>query len=713
MELDKAKFPLSFVVNDEEDTYSFVLEYDGLRYNRQQMQKLLSAVCMAARHLAVADKIGQVELVSQEEESSLLTLGTGLTLDYDRSQTFVSLFKEQVTQVPDAIAVIDTQSSITYQELNRQSDILAVKLKDLGVTDGSFVSIMLPRTKEFLVAAIAIFKAGGAYVPLDSDIPEDRLHFMLKDSQTAVLLTTREWLSKTESFKDIPILLIEDIDWTTPSVAIDESCPTSLAYMIYTSGSTGEPKGVTVTHEAMMNFIIWLKNTENLKAGEQCAIHTNFVFDGSLFDLYPPLISGATLHILSSTLRMDLHGMYRYFIDHHIVGLLLTTQMGMMMMRNYELPLRFLMVGGEKLTGFQFPPSMKLYNCYGPTEFAVCSTYHQVDRLRTYDNIPIGRPVPNTISVVVDDKGHLLPRGLAGELCLIGRQMAQGYWNRPELTEESFTDCPFIAGEKMYHTRDLVRWNDEGELEYLGRMDTQLKIRGYRIELGEIEKKITEFPGVTSAAVIVHQEKKIPYLIGYFTSKEPIDPEMIQEHLRKLLPEYMTPQFLVHLPAMPMNINGKINRQELIDSHQLSQLLNKGSIAPKTKDEKTLYKLAKQVLKIDKFGVTDDLTLLGLTSLSAIKLADLAEREGLYIKVNDILRNKSIRNMLISEQSIGKWENGYDASKPVIVLIQGFTYYKLMEPIISKLSKHYSVFVFEPLDDHYNVLFNEDISPAI
>ena len=374
-----------------------------------------------------------------KNKSSLLTLGSGKVLDYNRSQTFVSLFKEQVSQHPDAIAVVDAQSSITYQELDRQSDILAVRFKELGVTDGSFVSIMLPRTKEFLVVVIATFKAGGAYVPLDSDIPEERLHFMLKDSQTAVLLTTREWLSKTESFKDIPILLIEDVDWMIPSVAIDDSCPTSLAYMIYTSGSTGEPKGVTVTHEAMMNFIMWLKNTEDLKAGEQCAIHTNFVFDGSLFDLYPPLISGATLHILSSTLRMDLHGMYRYFIDHHIVGLLLTTQMGMMMMRNYELPLRFLMVGGEKLTGFHIPPTMKLYNCYGPTEFAVCSTYHQVDRLRTYDNIPIGKPVPNTVSVVVDSKGHLLPRGIAGELCLIGRQIAKGYWNRPELTEESFT----------------------------------------------------------------------------------------------------------------------------------------------------------------------------------------------------------------------------------------------------------------------------------
>ena len=708
LELDKAKFPLSFVVNDEEDTYSFVLEYDGLRYNRQQMQQLLSAVCMAARHLATVDTVDQVELVSEDEKSSLLMLGSGLALDYNRFQTFVSLFKEQVAQYPDAIAVVDAESSITYQELDRQSDILAVKLKDLGVTDGSFVSIMLPRTKEFLVAVIAIFKAGGAYVPLDNDIPEDRLHFMLKDSQTAVLLTTRDWLSKTESFKDIPVLLIEDIDWTTPSIATDECCPTSLAYMIYTSGSTGEPKGVTVTHEAMMNFIMWLKNTEDLKAGEQCAIHTNFVFDGSLFDLYPPLISGATLHILSSTLRMDLHGMYRYFIDHHIVGLLLTTQMGMMMMRNYELPLRFLMVGGEKLTGFHIPPTMKLYNCYGPTEFAVCSAFHQVDRLRTYENIPIGKPVPNTVSVVVDSKGHLLPRGIAGELCLIGRQIAKGYWNRPELTEESFTDCPFITGEKMYHTRDLVRWNEDGELEYLERMDTQLKIRGYRIELGEIEHKIAEFPGVTSAAVIVHQEQKTQYLIGYFTSKNPIDPEIIQDYLKKLLPEYMTPQFLVHLSAMPMTINGKINRQELIDSHQLSQLTNKRSIAPMTKDEKTLYKLTKQVLKIDDFDVTDDLTLLGITSLSAIKLVDLAQREGLYIKVNDILRNKSVRNILINEQSIGKWEDGYDASKPIIVLIQGFTYYKKLESLISRLCRHYSVFVIEPFDDHFEAIFNEE-----
>ena len=241
-------------------------------------------------------------------------------------------------------------------------------------------------------------------------------------------------------------------------------------------------------------------------------------------------------------------------------------------------------------------------------------------------------------------------------------------------------------------------------------MDSQLKIRGYRIELGEIENKIAEFPGVTSAVVIVHQERETQYLIGYYTSTKSIDPEMIQEHLRKLLPDYMTPHFLIQLSTMPMTLNGKINRQELIARSQIPQLLKKGSIAPTTKDEKLLYNLVKQVLKMDDFGVTDDLTLLGISSLSAIKLADMAHREGLFIKVNDILRNKSIRNILVCEQSIGQWEHAYDASKPVVVLIQGFTSYVRLKSLIGMLCKYYSVFVIEPIGDHFEALNEEMLS---
>ena len=709
VEPDLPKFPVSIMITPDGDDYSFVIEYDGMRYDRQQMQRLLSAVSVVATQLTTAETIGEIELISSDTQASLLKLGTGPVLDYDQSVTFVSLFRQQVDNVPEAIAVVDEQGSITYRELDRQSDILAAILVGLGVVADSFVCIMLPRCKEFLVSVLAVFKAGGAYVPLDSDIPEDRLLFMLADSQTPVLLTTRQLCEEKFSRGYAPVentVLIDEIDFTVESRALDNSSPSSLAYMIYTSGSTGNPKGVMVTHAAMMNFLVWLAKTEDLKPGEQCAIHTSFVFDGSLFDLFPPLMSGATLHVLSASMRVNLQSMCRYFEDNHIVGLLLTTQIGMLIMSHYDLPLRFLMVGGEKLTSFK-PSSMKLFNCYGPTEFAVCSSFHLIDNNRKYDNIPIGRPVPNSVAAVVDSQGHLLPRGFAGELCLLGRQMAKGYWNHPELTTSHFTPCPFIPEETMYHTGDLVRWNDDGDLEYLGRIDSQVKIRGYRIELEEIEKKMMGMAEVTSAAAVVRQERHLQYLVGYYTTTAPISAGVMHNHLANKLPDYMVPQLLIQLKSMPMTLNGKIDRKKLKYEDYLSELVVSKTVAPMTKDEHILFNLACMVLETNDFGVTDDLTLMGMNSLLSIKLAEMARQSGLLVKVNDILKYKSVRNILFHDQSIGTWEEGYDSSKPVVVLIQGFTSYKNLEPLIGRLCTHYSVFAIETIGDHFDVLFNE------
>ena len=710
LSLDTPKFPLSIVVTPINHGYRVTFEYDGKRYNHQGILQMAKALKNVFLGMAASDNVDNIELVNQKEKSKLLELSRGEILEYDQSETIVDLFERQVTKTPDATAVVDCQGHITYQELDAQSNTIAKILIENGITKNDFVGVILPRRKEFLVAVLGIFKAGGAYIPLDHEYPDARLSYMLNDAQAKLLICAR-LLVKDKNF-DISnnctkIVFIDDINLHSESVSINNSHPTSLAYMIYTSGSTGKPKGVMMEHKGLCALTKWLVPMEGLKFGDRCAEHASFSFDASLLDLFPPLTCGAEVHILSSELRLDMEGMCTYFKQHHIIGISISTQLGMEIINNHEVPLRYMVMGGEKMNHI-CKTSVKIINEFGPTEFAVCSSYHIINQEREYNTIPIGRPVPNSMSVIVDNMGHLVPEGIPGELCLIGRQMAQGYWKRPDLTEKHFTDNPFIAGEKMYHTGDLVRWNEDGELEYLGRMDSQLKIRGYRVELGEIENKIAEFPGVTSAAVIVHQEHKAQYIIGYFTSITPISIDKILEHLRQQLPNYMIPQFMIQLSAMPMTSNGKINRKKLIKSHQISQLFKNGAVAPTTNNEKVLYDLAKKVLNIDDFGVTDDLSLIGMTSLSAIKLVDLAHQKGLYIKVNDILRNKSIRNILACEQSIGKWENGYDASKPVIVLIQGFTYYKLMEPIISKLSKHYSVFVFEPLDDHYNVLFNED-----
>ena len=691
-------------------------EYHSNQYTQSFIRRLMqcyNAILEVFLHSESEDiHLRELPILTDDEQQAILTLGTGDQLDYDRSETIVDLFHRQVTLRPENIAVVDEVSEITYAELDRRSDVLATALRKAGVSTDTFVAIMLPRRKEFLIAVFAVFKAGGAYIPLDSDLPKERLAYMLDDSEAHVLITTSTLLKVCQTelyFTQEKQLLIDDFNFNKPSDhPVNFAQPSGLAYMIYTSGTTGKPKGVTITHEAMMNFIIWLKNTEELKAGEQCAIHTNFVFDGSLFDLYPPLISGATLHVLSSSLRMDLHGMYRYFIDHHIVGLLLTTQIGMMMMNDYELPLRFLMVGGEKLTTFRVPSAMKLYNCYGPTEFSVCSTFYQIDSQRQYNNIPIGRPAPNTLSVIVDNVGRLVPRGTVGELCLIGRQMSRGYWKQDELTNDFFVDCYFLNGQKMYRTGDLVRWNEENLLEYIGRIDNQVKLHGYRIELAEIESKMSHCPGVVSAAVDVVKQGNIEFIVGYYTSEDNKELPAIQETLIAELPNYMVPSQLIRIDEMPLTPNGKIDKKALLSDELMSGFNIGEHILPANENEKKLFKIVKEFLERKDFGVTDDLSLLGLTSLSAIKLAELANREGLNIKVNDILRCKSIREILINEQSIGKWENGYDASKPVIVLIQGFTYYKKLEPLISKLCKHYSVFVIEPFDDHYEAIFNEE-----
>jgi surfactin family lipopeptide synthetase A len=302
--------------------------------------------------------------------------------------------------------------------------------------------------------------------------------------------------------------------------------------------------------------------------------------------------------------------------------------------------------------------------------------------------------------------GNLVPQGIPGELCLIGRQMSRGYWRQEEQTASHFSSCTFLEGETMYHTGDMARWNEDGELEYLGRNDSQVKFNGFRIELGEIEKEIMSYNSVTAATVLLYKRKNIETLVGYYCAEISIDPQAILHHLRISLPQHMIPQMLTQIDKMPMTPNGKIDKKALL-SDELMSGINKGEyILPANEDEEKLYDIAKEILNIEDFGVTDDLTFSGLTSLSAIKMADQANREGLYIKVNDILRSKSIRSILINEQAIGKWE-GYDASKPAIVLIQGFTYYKKLEPLISKLCQHYSVFVIEPIDDHYEALFNE------
>ena len=409
-----------------------------------------------------------------ESAMEIAELSHGREIRYDKTKTFVDLFVHQAYIRPEHEAAADSRGMYTYAELDRISDRLAAALCAKGVAAGDFVAIQMPRVKEFLIAVLGVMKAGAAYIPVDPEYPEERIQYMLEDSAARVTLTPDSMAGLLETAGE---------DY----YPVNRTHPEGLAYMIYTSGSTGKPKGVMQSHRSLAAFLAWRRELLQIDENSRHAQHASFSFDASLDDLLCPLAFGGSVHILGDELRKDLAGMSRYFREQNITGLTMSTQIGMALIDQFpNLQLRFLMMGGEKMLPFR-KTSIRVINGYGPTEFTVCSSYHEVDQEKDR-NIPIGRPVPNTWSLICDEAGRLLPRGLAGERCLAGPQIAEGYWKREDLTKEKFAPIPEISlltggRTRVYRTGDLARYNEAGELEYLGRIDDQVKLRGFRIEL--------------------------------------------------------------------------------------------------------------------------------------------------------------------------------------------------------------------------------------
>ena len=699
---------LAFEITRNNNKIILHTEYHSNEYTQSFIQRLMHCYDTILKGFLNSEsenkRLCELQILTDDEQQAILALGTGEQLDYDQTETIVDLFHRQALLRPENIAVVDEVSEITYAELDRRSDLLATALRTTGVSTDTFVAIMLPRHKEFLIAVFAVFKAGGAYIPLDSDYPKERLAFMLKDSDAHILITTGTLSKDCQTEQYFPRekqLFIDDFDFNKPSdYPVNFAQPSGLAYMIYTSGTTGRPKGVMIEHQSLRAYLGWHESQLHISPEDHCALHSSFSFDASLDDLMPPLVQGAQLHILSSELRHNMQKMNDYFKRHNIVGLTLSTQLGIEMLNNYQLPLRFLLLGGSNMSKVPIG-NTRVINGYGPTEFTVCSSYYTLEEDEKHDNIPIGRPVPNSISAVVDKDGRLVPQGTVGELCLIGRQMSRGYWKQEELTKERFVDCSFLSDQKMYRTGDLVRWNEECLLEYIGRIDNQIKLHGYRIEPEEIENKISNYPGVISTAVVVHKQGNVEFLVAFYTSEGNKELPDIQQKLMAELPSYMVPSQLIKIDQMPKTSNGKIDTRQL--KEQVSSLLLSTDtlIEPSNQKEKVLLDIAKALLGIDNIGVTDDLTLFGLSSLDAIKLSSLAEKKGLRLMVNDIINNKTIRNISSQELTFGRWLDEYHPDKPIIIAIHGFSPYQVRN-YFETLRERFSVFMFASIDDYFD-----------
>ena len=646
------------------DEYYDIRMESSLAMNSRKTMRMMADAIKATMEQMMArpdEAIDGISIVSDEEAARIIKIGTGKDIDVDLSKTFANLFTEQARRTPDAPAVVDKDSQLTYGEMDNYSNALARRLIEFGVQPDDFVCVMLDRTKEFPLSVLAIHKAGAAYTPLDFEYPNERLSYMLENSESKVLITSHDVLAAKQAegnfdTHDARTFFIDDFMAEVCSVGsnciaapIDLSKPDGLAYMIYTSGSTGKPKGAMLHQAGLRNFIAVVIDMEKLTATDRISGHRSFSFDAHIEDMYPVLTLGGSFHVMPTEIRKDLHAIRQFLIDHQITGGGYSTAMTCLLLNTFDdLPIRFTTGGGEKMDGV-FSDHIEIINVYGPTECTDDTSYYSIPPGQRIENIPIGQSVANNWNFIVDTAGNLVPQGVAGELCFAGVQVGRGYWRLPERTAKSFVDCPFVKEDRwgrpvrMYHTGDLCRWNEEGQIEYMGRIDTQVKLRGFRIELGEIESKALNIEGVRQAAAEVRKVMGNEHLVLYYTADEgsSIDDEAIRAALAaSSLAEYMVPDAYMRLDSMPMTPNGKINRK-VLPMPELKRSID--FVAPEGEGEQLFATIFSEVLGIEQVGALDDFFEIGGTSLNAIKVIVEASKRGVQIVFNDLFNQKTPR----------------------------------------------------------------------
>lgn len=568
----------------------------------------------------------------------------GKTVQGWNGRSIISLFREQAAKTPDNRAVQFKGKHLSYSELDDVTNRLGAHLINNGATRGSVVGIMVNRSLTMPIGTLAVLKTGSAYLPMDPDYPTERLEYMLEDAGVQILICDKELENRVPDFKGTVIYssVIDELPDAEPLE--DVSKPEDLFILLYTSGTTGKPKGVMLTNANLTNYCYYYADICQLDETDVVAAYASFGFDANMMDMYPTLLRGACLHILPEEMRLDLPALRDYFEENGITVQFMTTQLGRQFAESMSVStLRSLSVGGEALVPLN-PPEFRLTNLYGPTECTVACTSYEVDKL--YDRIPIGYPSYNTALFVADSRGRLAPVGVAGELYISGLQVANGYLNRPDLTEEKFianpfTDNPLYA--RTYKSGDVVRFLPNGALDFVGRRDFQVKIRGFRIELTEIEGRIRAFDGIKDAAVIAQDDagggKRV---VAYVVSDAPVDIKAMNAFIEEALPSYMVPSATMQIDRIPLNQNGKVNRREL----PRIQIAAEELVAPRTETEKLIFREVASVLKHEDFGVTTDLMYAGLNSLSAIKAAALiTEKTGKNLRTAELMQEKTVEKI--------------------------------------------------------------------
>jgi len=728
-----AKFDLECFMDDSESIISGFFKYATALYEESTIERMIAHYQLVLQQLA--DEVSQTfdceqhspqrklkdyQLLSQAEYQQIVYDWNQTDKAYPEDKTIQQLFEEQVLRTPDNIAVVFEEQSLTYYELNCRANQLAHKIRNsyrqqtsIELRPDTLIALCLDRSLEMIVAILAVLKAGGAYVPLDPEYPDERIIYILQDTQTKLVLTQTQYIEKLASIQSTHCVTyssakpgqgLEQQDTMCNFLDIANyaayqpqdiinlapmSSSANLAYVIYTSGTTGRPKGVMLEHKSVVNRIEYMIDFSQISQRDIYCFKTNYVFDVSVSDIFTHLFSGAK--IVTPKIGFDLDELAMLIQKYSINSLhLVPSQYEFMHDVIANSSIQKIYVSGEQLSRAivnRLSSDVTLYDYYGPTELG------EITSAKAKDLLTIGKSFNNSKAYVLDRDFQIVPIGVIGELYIAGAGLARGYLNNPELTAGRFISNPFATESdiangytRMYKTGDLVRWLPDGNLEYIGRNDFQVKIRGFRIELGEIEEQLLRIPQVRQACVIakIKTDTNQQYLTAYYVlaselnGGDGLSADQILAQLSLVLPDYMLPSAIMKLDALPLTISGKLNRRALPDV----KFTNKSNyVAPSGELEQTIAQIWCETLNLDQVGMHDNFFKLGGNSLNSIQLVTRIRQElNLDLRVADIFIKPTIAKLLTNAQSIiQELDNCYfiasnkqDDNKEIIVCIPGF-----------------------------------------
>lgn len=649
-----SRFDLVFNFTRTDDGLTLELEYATDLFFPETARRIAGRFLKLADSATLAPETGlrALVLLSEQEHAALCACSTGPALPWPQEKSMADLFRDQASRIPDAVAVVARDQTISYAQLDRLSERLAFQLqRRYDLQPEEVIGVMTGRTSSLPVALLGIMKAGGVYLPIDPDQPESRIRHIISDSGLTTIIVDAETESRViRPAETVRVIEIATLLQGAPEGAV-QSRPTasSAAYIIFTSGSTGLPKGVLLQHGGFVNMILDQIRTFGITPLDRCLLFSSFSFDAAMSEIFLALYAGARLVIARREQTADPELFSRLLVETGTtVATLPPVYLNALRATGASLdPLRVIITAGEAAIAadvVHYARKKTLFNAYGPTEASVCSAIHPVDVRRLYHgSIPIGAPLANSELLLLDDHQQLVPFGVTGEICVAGPGLARGYLNKPELTAAAFVPHPFRNGRRLYRTGDLGRRLADGAVEFLGRGDDQVKVRGFRIECGEVERALLKHQAVNGAVVVAQGEGPNRELAAFLLPKGELDLDCLKAELANQLPSFMMPSRYVLLEAFPQNASGKVDRQQLASAAMGQELTVRTADAPATTMEKRLATIWEQILGRQGVSRHDSFFAIGGQSIAAIRVAAaIRDQLGIHLSLPALFQHASI-----------------------------------------------------------------------